>query len=345
MENQISYPAAAPSMPPIPSEQPPRKKKTFLAIIIFAIGLLIISGGVFGYFYYSRSPEKIVQKMIGRLAEIKSLEYSGELKAEIDRNLSGNSGKQSSDFSVIFNGASDVYDLNNPKSSFSLDIKTDALGQEESSLKTEIRNIGEVVYIKLNDIPDLGFFDLSFLKEQWIKIDADSLKRQLGLEEKLNEEQKAQNLSPEQIEKIKSSFERNGIFKITQKLADEKINGVNAYHYKFAVNKEGVKEIIIDAVKIVQNKTPNENEIEGLNKGLELIEFPENEIWIGKKDLLPYKISLNSTIKETKESKYSSNFSLVLSFKNFNKPVQVDAPKEVKTLEEILMGVFGGLKF
>jgi hypothetical protein len=95
----------------------------------------------------------------------------------------------------------------------------------------------------------------------------------------------------------------------------------------------------------VQEKTFTEKEITDLNENytenFEGIESPEGEIWIGKRDLLPYKIIVNMTKKETEKSKTSGVTNLTLLLKNFNKPVQIDAPQESKSLEELFGGSLG----
>jgi hypothetical protein len=342
--------------------------KTLLIVISIIGGILIIGGGAFAYFNYFQSPEKIVQKMTVKLTEIKSLEYSGEIKIEVNSgeikvvntgNLLGGgsnfsqptqpaSNKKASNFSINFNGVSDTHDLNNPKGSFSFNINTDALGalgQGNLAFGLEIRTIDKIVYVKLNNVPNLGFFDLSAVANQWIKIDTEALKKQFGLEKleaQVKEAQKKQELSPEQIEKLKIAVQQAKIFKITEKLPSEKIEGVNTYHYKFIIDKEGIKNLFIEISKIVQDKTLTEKELADFDKSFEAIELPEGEIWIGKNDLLPYKISLSSIIKETDKSKTSGEVSFTLLFKNFNKPVQIEIPTPIKTLEEVLGGLFGG---
>ena len=361
-------PSGQPNQPVVPTGgvflqslpvQSSKKANKALPIAVFIIGLLAIGGGAFGYFYYFQSPEKIVQKMTVQLAEVKSLEYSGEIKVEVDtENLLGGSSsllqptqlasnKKASNFSVNFNGVSDAHDLNNPKGSFSFDINTDALGQGSFAFGLEIRTIDKIVYVKLSNIPNLGFFDLSAVANQWIKIDTEALKKQFGLEKfeaQIKEAQKKQELSPEQIEKLKIAVQQAEIFKITEKLPSEKIDGVYTYHYKFIIDKEGVKKFIADITQIVQDKTLSEKELADFNKILEDLQFPEGEIWIGKKDLLPYKISLSLTIEETDKLKTSGKISTILLFKNFNKPVKIEIPTPVKTVEEILGGLFGGLQ-
>ena len=329
-------------------------RKTVLAVLI--IGVLVIGGGAFAYFNYFQSPEKIVQKMTAKLTEVKSLEYSGEIKVEADtKDLLGGSGnllqptqpvsnKKTSNFSVNFNGVSDTNDLNNPKGSFSFNINTDALGQENFTLGLEIRTIDKIVYAKLSNLPNLGFFDLTAVANQWIKIDTEALKKQFVLEKleaQIKEAQKKQELSPEQIEKLKTVVQQRKVFKITESLADEKIEGVNTYHYKFTIDKEEIKKLFADISQITQDKTLTEKELAEFDEGFKAVELPEGEIWIGKKDFLPYKISLSSLIKETEKSKTSGKVSFTLLFKNFNKPVQIEIPAPVKTLEEILGGLSG----
>lgn len=340
------------------SSQPQKKLNKTLLAIFSIIGVLVIGGGAFAYFYYFQSPERIVQRMTARLAEIKSLEYSGEIKAEVDTgNLLGGGNllqlsqpvvaQKASNFSINFTGVSDVKDLNNPQGSFSFNINTDALTEGQFTFGLEIRNVGKIIYVKISDVPNLGFFDLSAVKNQWVKIDTEALKKQFGfekLEEQLKEAQKQQELTPEQIEKLKEVVKQAKVFKITQKFASEKINGVNTHHYKFTIDKEGIKKLVTDISQIVQNKTLTEKELTDFNKSLEAIELPEGEIWIGKKDLLPYKVSLSSTIKGTEQLKTSGKISFTLLFKNFNKPVQIDIPTQTKPLEEILGGLFSGLQ-
>jgi hypothetical protein len=354
--SQISSPQSFSTLP----QQPERKASKTLLAIISIIGVLIIGGGAFGYFYYfQETPEKVIEKMRTRLTEVKTLEYQGDIKAEITTPdlLGGGSfmqptqqapSKKASDFSINFNGKSDVNDLNNPKGSFAFNIKTDALKeltQGESTFGLEVRTINKVVYVKLNNLPNLGFFDLSFLSNQWIKIDTEVIKKQFGLEkfeEQIKEAQGQQELNPEQTEKLKQVVAQTKVFKITEKLASEEIEGVNTHHYKFLIDKNELKKLITDISVIVENKTLTDKELAEFDKGLEAVESIGGEIWIGKKDYLPYKIIFTVGIKETAESKTAGQLTATLLFKNYNKPVQIDIPSPVKGIEEILGQLFGG---
>jgi hypothetical protein len=332
--------------------------KPAVLIISLILGAVIIGGAVFGYFYYFQSPERIVQKMTEKMVEVKSLEYTGQITAEIETsNLFaisplGNgdllqpqqpSAKQTGKFSIDFSGASDLRDLNKPKAMFRFDINTDILSQV---FGIEARTVENIIYLKLSNVPDLGFFDLSFLKNQWIKIDPESIKKQFGLEkleEQLKEARKEQELSPEQMEQIKEIAARAKIFKITEKLASEKIDGINTHHYKFMIDKEGLIQLFTEINKTMQEESLTEKELQELNESLQAVETPEGEIWIGKKDLLLYKILLELDIKETEKTKSEGKITILVQFKNYGKAVQIDIPTPVKTMEEIMVELFGEL--
>jgi len=334
-------------------------KKTIVTIVSIILGLAIIGGGVFGYFYYFQyyfqSPEKIVQKMVGKMAQVKSLEYTGQITAEMKRLLiippsldfqnskeEATSTEQKTKLSIGFSGASDLHDLNNPKAMFRVDVSTD---MSPEPLGLEIRVIDKVNYLKLSNIPNLGFFSLplSFLENKWIKVDSKIMKYVLkGLEEQSEEEQKEQELTPEEIEQIKEIVARKKIFRITEKLASEKIDGKKTYHYRFIIDKEELGQLFTEIGKVAKNKILTETELQEIQDLLQAIRMPEGEIWIGKKDLLLYKILLNLDIKETEKTKVEGNVNTSIQFKNYNKPVQIEVPASAKTIEEIIAELFGG---
>ncbi len=344
------------------SQQPERRINKTLLAIFSILGILIIGGGVFGSFYYFKeTPEKVIETMRTRFAEVKALEYHGEIKAEvaIPDLLGGGSfmqpaqqttsSKKASDFSINLNGKSDVGDLNNPKGLFVFNIKTDALKeltQRESAFGLEVRAINKVVYVKFNNLPNLGFFDLSVLSNQWIKIDTEAIKKQLDLEkfEGQKEAQKQQELTPEQAEKLRQIIAQANVFKVTEKLASEKIEGMDTHHYKFLIDKNELKKLIVDISGVVQNKTLTDKELTEFDKGLEAIGSLGGEIWIGKKDYLPYKLLFTIGIKETAEPKITGQLTTTLSFKNYNKPIQIDIPSPVKSIEEISDQLFSSTK-
>jgi hypothetical protein len=360
-----------------PFEQIPTKRKNKKLIVIISIIVLflaVIGGGIFAYFNYFQSPEKITQKMIEKLLEIKSLEYYGEIKPQFTDSSLNNA-------IIKFSVSSDEQDSNNPKSQFSLDLKIPLPEQllpflrepeqnllppeqnllaNELSLGLEARSINKLIYFRINNL-DVRFSDLNskFLNEpkvnlssKWVKIDLEELKKQLG-EFKYEEKE----LTPEQIKKIKNTIKQTKFVKIVKKLPDEKIEGVKTHHYEFTIDKEEFKNLITNIWNIIteENKkngtSTGENDNEFMNNLMDqevkdtvmnfVDEFSKkvnskSEIWIGKKDLLPYKIELNFELKNPEELGGLKTINFTISFKNFNKPLQIEEPKETISLEEFL---------
>jgi len=363
------------------SEPSSGKLKKILIIALLAIIVVFLAGGgVFAYFNYFQSPEIVVGKMLTKIEDIKTLEYSGEIKMEIDAgdliaeyqsSLGSSFGaslenleevgdnkrprlgvsKEKVEFLADFAGA---YDIGNPeelRSLVSFDVETGMVPGVKIVFGSEIRNIGKVVYVKLSDLPTFGFFDLSSLKNQWIKIDTDALSEQFGsgvvpgqFAEEIDKAQTEEMM--EKIKTILSQADYSKILKITEKFPNEEIEGVNSYHYGYMIDKEEVKNLaitIIESSVESMGETITEEEIREFEKSFESIGSPEGEIWIGKKDLLPHKISFNLKIKEIGDVDVSGDISYTLFLKNFNNPIIIEAPTQSQTIEELMGGLFGGV--
>jgi hypothetical protein len=342
-----SKPSAASSRS-FPSESSKKKNKILLAVLVVIIGSLIISGGTFAYFNYFQSPEKVIQKALVNLSGIEFLTYAGEIKIELatkDLSFSGSAvplaqDKEMSTFLIDFTGKSDVRELKEIKSLFLSNIKTNILPPEEFTSELELRIIDSAIYFKLRGAPNIGFFNLSSIENQWVKINIADLQTQFKAAEWLEANLTGQGLSLEQIEKIKSAIQQA---KIIKRLSSEKIEGVSTYHYGFTIDKEKTKSLIVEISQIVQGRLLTEQEIKEIDQVLTTVNLTAGEIWIGKKDLLPRQISLNFEAKDPEKSETFSKISFVSSFNDFNELVQVDAPMQIKSLEEVLIGFLEGM--
>ncbi len=351
---KAANPVSSPASVTASSQKFKLDKKVIIVVVAVVAGLLLLGGGVFAYFSYSQSPEKIAQQMFEKIFAVKSLEYAGDVEFDLEMDVSGllgnnlsffNGGnnslpatatstiKKTGSISLNFNGASD-WQNSAAKGLFAFTVKVDAPTLGEFSLGSEVRTVNRNIYAKLSKAPNLMIFDLSSLENQWVNFGSVAF-------DDLDEEKK--NFSDEEVAQIKDAFKRANIFKIVAKLPSEKIDGLNAYHYKFIVDKENLKNFLIKLDEISAEISLTVKEREDFEKEYAKFIAPEGEIWIGKDDLLPYKISLNFVIPETGDSKASGNISIVLSAKNYNKPVAVEVPAPVKTTEEIMSGFMRGL--
>ncbi len=341
--DSLASPDTEPSSPKVEDFVVPSRKSKLPLITAIVLGLALIGSSIYGYFYYFQSPEKVMQRMSEKMSEIKSLEYIGEIKTEFkisDQAMSSlgiEPGEQSKNVTINFSGASDVNDLNNPKAIFRFDIEANELDQ---SFGMEIRTIGKTFYLNLASLPDLGFIDLNFLKDQWIKFNIEEIAEQFESEELEEELEIEEELSPEQIEQLREVVAQIKIFEITEKLSNEKIEEVNSRHYKYTIIKDNLVQFITEINKITESEPLSGEELKEFEESLASIESIEGEIWISKKDSFLQKITFNVNIKETEQTKAEGRIAASLQFKNHNKPIQIEAPSPVKTFNEVFEELF-----
>jgi hypothetical protein len=311
-----------------------KKNVLFLVVSIF-LGILLIGGGVFAYFYYFKeTPEKVFEKMMSKIGEIekfvKTVESQGEIRVQVevkaqndidkDVNDSFWSRSMNTDMSLVFEGKTDFVDS---KASFvvnKLKFSMDPFKIEPNNFALEGRVIDKNLYLKFNNL-NLGFIDLSFLSNKWIKIDIEEIAKE-------------ENVDFEKIKKSNEEFFKSKLFRPTEYLGEEKIDAIKTNHYKFKIDKDEFKRLLSEdgSIKL------SENEISDIIRDLDKT---SGEVWIGKKDYLPYRLKLLTLYERNSENENSSGTSTIdIYFKNYNKPVQIDIPSQSKTIEEVMQELF-----
>jgi hypothetical protein len=240
---------------------------------------------------------------------------------------------------VYFDGVSDDRDVDNSKATINYKITADILGKEQNFTINGIF-VDKTIYFKLA-APSLSLFMGPF-EGQWIKIDRASLQDLGAGEEGLKVWDSVMmggrtSEEKELFEKARAALYQTKIIKLTNQLKDEKIDSVSTRHYKFAVDKTEIKNLVLKINEVVASEDrPTAAEMAELDEELAQADLPEGEIWIGKKDFLPYKVTFTFEIKETEKVSGSGRIDFVFKFKNFNQPVSVVAPSSSKTISEAL---------
>lgn len=310
---------------------------------------------------FRSSPEKVIERMVKENEKIKT----SRSKIQLDISLKEEAKEI---YGLSFNILSDIdaTDLENMNSSNQFNGKLRTEGTE-FSLSGESRDIGEDFYLKITEIPLLLQFplmimgiDIGQIKNQWIKIDEESLKGLLGEQlpfdfEKIKEKQKEKE--KEMIGKINNLLENKKLYLVKKEFPDEKIDENKVYHYLVVLNKEEIKKLISELWKLIieyQESTLKElgspllsEEEKGLPTGFEE-KFDEvfekigeinADIWIGKKDFYLYKIKaekeIDISIFEPKE-KGKVFAKLEMNLSNFNQLLKIEPPEKFKTILQIL---------
>ena len=333
-------------------------KKITLIVSIVLIGIIGL-GALFynqGWIPFSVSDDEIISTMIEKMGENKS--WHSDLNVEME--IKGIQGQEGEKVNVIWNmeGDFDGNDPENQKSAakFESELKMEGMS---FSLGGEIKILGKKdIYFRVTTIPALPFLDmlglnLNELKNQWIKIDEEYLKEYPDEDE-------------EMVKEFEELFKGKEFWKIEEKLPDEKINGINNYHYLISLDKTELREVIPEVLKIsMENSLGSEylSELEkektleeasdSINEFLDKIGDINFEVWIGKKDKLLYRLKAEKEIDISElydeeslaqELEGSINIKLELNFSDFNQEMNIEAPEEFKSINEAFpfIGTIGG---
>lgn len=268
-----------------------------------------------------------VKQMMTNLSEVKSLEYNGEL------NAASTDSSDNTSLNLTFKGGTDENNSSNPLGYFFLGFNlSDSLSDASYKGDFETRTIDNIVYIKFNYTSEVSDPDmqkvLDVVNDQWIKIDPQSL-NDSGLndtlwQDQLQQLQDQQQLTSEQKENIKNLATKYQVMKITEIMADTTVNGASVYHYQYLIDMQELQSMMEEL-----NNTINPDSNPYKSRSISEVQNIVGEIWIGKSDLLPYKMTVEPQIDET------VNMDFVLYMKNFNKPLNLDIPSPVKTIEDI----------
>lgn len=363
-------------------QQAPSKESKRLILFSILVILLIFVFGIIGVLAsriwdplwnpFRPSPEKVIGKMVLEIEKVKTLEQKMEFLIKI---------KNQGDVEVklISEGKEDKSQPEKQKIAQKFDILVSFSEKEapigagmKFALAGETRTLEEESYFKFTTLPAIPFFemmeiDFSQIEDQWIKVDQESIidfikelakdewmpemeKMVEEFEKKLEERKIAEKEIQEKVKKILS--ERTPIF-VKKEFPDEEIDGIKVYHYLIGIDKNKLLETIPELWKIIEEEmlkeygtsiTFNEKELtEKLGEIFDKIGDLEGEIWIGKKDYLPYRIKGEKTLDLAQfNSNEEGTVSLILDIKNsrFNQPIEIEAPSEYKELKEILIPVF-----
>lgn len=311
--------------------------KGLLKGLVVIVGCGLIGMVALGYSPFSLGGQKTIQKSINNFTNIKSVEYSGEMVTEVSAN-NPQTGKRINQTSTSsFSGMFDMHYKDNFKNSVVFNMSLPALGGE--AFNFEIRSIGQVNFFKLSNLPNMGVAWLDNLKNQWVKLDLESLKENPMFKDALQNASVlgVQNkLTDSQIEQMKTLFANSKVLKIKEKLSDENIGGVDTRHYAFTIDGLQLNKLFLQLDTVLEGKLLNGQKVEDFNKAFESLENTQGEVWIGKNDGLPYKVSFVVVSQIDEKVSISSKTFFTLYFKNFDVPVVIEEPTVFKTFEEVL---------
>ncbi len=344
------------------------KKK--IALLAGVGGAVVIGAGV-GLALYWRSalvlsPEKVLSQMVKNIGTITSYEDAVHITANVpggevpfSEDLGTPDTKtasttvsstpvQTTHFSVVLNGKNDIGNKQEIKSQTTLQMRVTPPSMSEVVVGAELRIVNKIVYAQLTDAPVIGFFSLKPFEKQWVKIDPEAVAKQLGdpaLETKVLALQKRPEISREQKEQLEQALWQGKVAAITAQMPADKINGLNTYHYGFTVFADKIPAFMKQAVAIVPELQDPRVDPQMLEEQFGVWQNIQGEIWIGKKDFLPYKVLLHLSSKPTAKEPQIMKATIEVNLNKFNAPVQVEVPNKVQKIEDMIQNILGGAMF
>lgn len=343
-----------------------KKIKAILASIVI-VGLIVFGGGgVYAYRYYLQPPSLVAQKMFQRVTEVKSFTYdldwlnrtsvsisypdssnldlSQSLSNQIDPKKKTKEIKNNVKVKIL--SGYDYLNAKEPKTYLKVDTTGTVYNKTKIDAALETESIGQIVYARINKLPDLknylGDKDFNFLVSQWIKFDLTKLMKEYG--GNASSGTNSAELTAAQLKQLEKVIKKTKIFEMKEKMPSETVNGQSTFHYKFAINKDGVKKILTELNKLSDTSNPYVNNyVDYYDSMLSEFNMPNGEIWIGKKDYYPYRLKFTSAVEDlipkdrnTEDYKITGNMSFTVNISNFNKPIDILAPKDSKDIKEII---------
>ncbi len=338
--------------------KPNTSHKKFSALYIGLAVLVVVVGIATAFYFVGSKLEKMDPTLAYTEAKANmfslsafnntySLNMSGETKGYQYGlpSTQGDSKKYPFSVNLNLNFSYDAFDINNLKSHINLDFKivSEDESMGNSSLAVESIYLNKVLYIKLIEAPDLGFFDLKPFENQWIKFDTQSETSPAYLAENSEQDKKIKK----EKEQIKQLIINHNIIDITKNLGTEKIDGVTSYHYGFVLDKKDIKSLFVDLQNIGKEDYPESAEYQKaytdrINKEIDDLNIKNGEIWISQGSLLIKRIKFDVLYNSASTSVFKINkVTIDTNYTNFNKKLKLEAPQGTKDIEKVIEEIFG----
>ena len=295
-----------------------------------------------------RTPSLAIENSLSKTIEAETFKITGEVGGEFQSGQEPESKIITA--ALVYSGNIDKSEKGKIKNTSDLNLE---LGMEGITLQIKGKMISwsRDIYLKITSLPSLPLsgFDLEEIKNQWIKIDTEKLKEISGEKEPFAIDEETEKKF---LEDLKNLLIGKEIFKVKKNFGEEELEGVKVNHYSTEVNKEALKVLIPEILKLTKKYIPAEEQAtyeKDLEKFLEdfsnnfdqawgNIEPLEFDFWIGKDNFL-------RRLKFEKELEYGSletedvgkvKLRVDLKFSDFNEKVEIEIPENFKSIEEFL---------
>ncbi len=213
----------------------------------------------------------------------------------------------------------------------------------------DMKIVDKTLYLRLTEGPNLGFISLAPFENKWVYFNESDLTK--GQDETFS------SLSPSlfgytddsERQEINTMVDNAHLITITKKHSPETVDGILSFHFDFDIDKAGIISYLKQVAEYANRKSGDKEEVftpdveAELEKALGSISNFKGEGWIGISDRLPRKFDISFDLMDPeKPEDGSAKVKTLVTYKNWNKPVSVEAPKDAMTLDKLMSSVMGG---
>lgn len=258
--------------------------------------------------------------------------------------------------SMFIDEAVDISNAHSPKSSANIDLKLEFEGIS-FNINADLIYIDQKYYLKMNKFPLIGIIDVSYYQNKWIEIDPVKLAKTPYIQNFQNQAITQDRLPKDFAIYINELFRNKTLF-ILQLISDnENLNNIAAYHIAYEIDKIELQSFITDLFKKISgNLRPStstnynlQNYDKNISTLMQSVKTINGDLWIGKKDNLPYKATFNADIafhnpiSNNQMTTGSLLLNITTEFSGYNKPVTISQPKESSSINDIINELAGGV--
>jgi hypothetical protein len=205
------------------------------------------------------------------------------------------------------------------------------------------------LFVQLKELSSFGLFKSEDILNKWITFDYKSDQNPGAVLSMLPfggfNPASIRNITPAQQDEILEITNDADFITITDRMLPEKINDTLSYHFMFDLDREGVKNYLVDLKNYLEEVGKNDSYLSSIDPtDLEdsldnIVEF-RGEAWVGVMDHLPYKFMISFGFRPDEDDSKTVEVLIVSVFNKWNEPLSVTLPTESMPFEEFIQTAF-----
>ncbi len=336
--------------------RPHRSGRSFAVLGVAALVLTLLGAGCTNPF--KKNPEETLRKATDQWIASESVRIDATLALDIAMTDPGKEAERGH-VDVRITGVAGGNTVADQRADGTITLRADTpFGSGELVLND--RAIGQVAYHQLTEVsftakgtdaPPQATVDAMLgavkgvIGGKWVRVDPQeiaSLAQGLGgAAVELSKPEELQALA----DRMKEALRQHPILVFRQDLGKERVGKMKAYHYRVGINRASIGALI---GQFASQYGVKESDITDITRALEeepvrsLVDGVIGEVWISKKTNDIVKVAFPIDLTALTKGEGSITGSFTAQFSDWGKPVNVEAPADAKSVQELLVPLLGG---